>query len=236
MRLVFTLKSLIMNSPSLFRLAWKCFRFRPAPKALVALYLSIRWKSWVSLSANITYPSQLRLGRGVRVGRCKIHCSGDITLGDHVYIDDGVIIDASGGEIIIGDRVAINSYCALWGAGGLKIGQDTGIAIHTVMIASNHGIDDLTIPMMQQPLRKIGISVGENVWIGANCVILDGVTIGTGAVVAAGAVVSRNVERETVVGGVPARVIKNRRQESERRDTGLLEAIPLNFDRSRENI
>jgi acetyltransferase-like isoleucine patch superfamily enzyme len=198
---------------------WKYLAFRlairPAPKALVAIYLSLRWRSRVSFSADITYPFRLRLGRGVRIGRCKIYCAGNITLGDQAYIHDGVLLDAAGGHIALGHRVAINPYCALSGAGGLTIGNDTGVATLTVIIASNHGIDNLEMPMMQQPLKCVGITIKENVWIGANCVILDGVTIGPGAVVAAGAVVSRNVEEEDIVAGVPARVIKNRRKDSE---------------------
>ena len=219
---------------------WKfiAFRFaiRPAPKALIAIYLSLRWRSRISLSADITYPFRLRLGRGVRVGRCKIYCAGDIVLGDQVYIHDGAILDASGGRIVLGERVAINSYCALWGAGGLEIGRDTGVAIHTVMIASNHGIDDLEIPMMQQPLRKLGISIAENVWIGAHCVILDGVTISEGAVVAAGAVVSHNIGREDVVAGVPARVLKNRRQKSIQPTSASTSTLPLDMNDERHEV
>ncbi len=198
--------------------ARKLLTYRPAPRALVALTLSLRWRALVSPAADITYPFRLRLGRGVRLGRCRIHCSGPVTLGDGVFIHDGVILNASGGEIVVGERVEINPYCVLYGTGGLRIGRDTGIAAHTVIVPSNHGFDDLEVPMMRQPMRKAGISVAENVWIGAGCVILDGVSVGEGAVVGAGAVVTRDVGREDVVGGVPARVIKNRRREAARRD------------------
>ena len=201
--------------------ARKLLLYRPAPRALISVYLSLRWGALVSLSADITYPFRLRLGRGVRLGRCRIHCSGPVTLGERVFIHDGVILNASGGEIVIGERVEINPYCVLYGMGGLRIGRDTGIAAHTVMVTANHGIADLDVPMMRQPSRKRGVSVAENVWIGAGCVILDGVSVGAGAVVAAGAVVSRDVGREDVVGGVPARVIKNRRREAACRDTAI---------------
>lgn len=206
-----------MNGQSVLRLAWKCLKFRPAPKAVVALYLSLRWGARVSLSADITYPFRLRLGRGVRLGRCRIHCAGDVMLEDHVRIHDGVILDASGAGIVLGKEVTINPYCALWGIGGIRVGRHTGVGMHTTIVAFNHGTDDLEVPMMRQPMRGVGISIAENVWIGARCVILDGVTIAEGAVVAAGAVVTRDVGREDVVAGVPARVIKNRRREAARR-------------------
>ncbi len=137
-------------------------------------------------------------------------------LGDGLRIHDGVILDSSGAEIVLGEEVTINPYCALRRIGGIRIGRDTGAGMHTTIVTFNHGIDDLNVPMMRQPMRGAGISVGENVWIGARCVILDGVIIGDGAVVAA-AMVSRAVGREDVVAGVPARVIKNRRREAARR-------------------
>jgi carbonic anhydrase/acetyltransferase-like protein (isoleucine patch superfamily) len=217
-----------MNGRQVLALAVKACKRRPAPKAFVAIYLSLRWRSYVSLTADITYPFSLRLGRGVRIGQCRIRCKGRIELGDQVCVHDNAILDAKGGEIVLGNRVLVNSYCVLSGVGGLKIGQDTAIAFHTVIVAFNHGIDNLDVPIMYQPLQKIGISIGENTWIGANCVILDGVTIGTGAVIAAGSVVSRDVASEDVVGGVPARVIKNRRQEVARKTDEISPKGPQN--------
>lgn len=184
---------------------------RLAPQPLIALYLSLRWKAYVSTQARISSPERLRLGDGAYLGKCTIVCTGDIVLGKGAYIHDGVILDATGGTIRIGDRTVINPYCVLYGAGGLDVGQDVGIATHTVMIPANHGYTDMQIPIMKQPINKKGIRIADNVWIAAHCVILDGVQIGEGAIIAAGAVVTRDVAPEVIVAGVPARVLKHRR-------------------------
>ncbi len=184
---------------------------KPAPRVLIAVYLSLRWKALVSPRADIRFPFMLKIGKHSRIGDCKIICNGEIILGNHVNILDGAILNASEGTIIIGDETTINPYCVLYGAGGLTIGKNVGIATHTVIIPSNHGYQNLDVPMMKQPIVKTGIHIVDNVWIGAHCVILDGVTISAGAIVAAGAVVSHNVAGDDIVAGVPAKVVGNRR-------------------------
>jgi acetyltransferase-like isoleucine patch superfamily enzyme len=115
-----------------------------------------------------------------------------------------------GGVIKIGDGCSINPYSILYGHGNLTIGNNVLIAAHTVIIPANHNFKDLEIPIHQQGLTTKGICIEDNVWIGAGCKILDGVTIGFGAIVAAGAVVTKDVVPNTIVGGVPARLLKTR--------------------------
>lgn len=184
---------------------------KPAPRVLISIYLSLRWRARVSLKADIRYPFMLKIGKHGRIENCKIVCSGKIVLGKFVQILDGAILDASMGNIIIGDETTINPYCVLYGAGGLTIGKNVGVATHTVIIPSNHGYLDLDTPMMKQPIEKKGIHIEDNVWIGSHSVILDGVTIASGAIVAAGAVVNRKVAREDIVAGIPAKTVNNRR-------------------------
>jgi len=78
-------------------------------------------------------------------------------------------------------------------------------------VPSNHNFDDLEMPINQQGETKKGISIADNVWIGAGCRILDGVKIGTGAIVASGAVVNKDVPDYAIVGGVPAKLIRMRK-------------------------
>jgi acetyltransferase-like isoleucine patch superfamily enzyme len=184
---------------------------RPAPRPLVALYLSLRYGAIVSSRADIVHPFRLRLGRGAHLGRCVIVCSGPVELGRSVYVMEGAILDAERGTISVGDRSTINPYCVIYGSGGVTIGRDVGVAAHTVMVPANHGTDDRYVPMMQQPSTKKGIAIEDDVWIGTRAVILDGVRVGSGAVVAAGAVVNRSVASCEIVGGVPARTLRNRR-------------------------
>jgi acetyltransferase-like isoleucine patch superfamily enzyme len=138
------------------------------------------------------------------------HRDRTITLGHRVVVEVGVVMQTWGGSIVIGDRGYIGPYSVLYGHGGLTIGDDALIAGHVVIIPANHRFDRRDVPIRQQGVTSQGIHVGHDVWIGAHATILDGVTIGDGAIVAAGAIVARDVEPGSIVGGVPARLIKRR--------------------------
>lgn len=135
---------------------------------------------------------------------------GKIYIGKNCEILNGVLLMTYGGNIIIGDNCSINPYTILYGHGNLTIGDNVLIAGHCLIIPSNHIFSDINSPINQQGLTKKGIVIENNVWIGAGCRILDGVRIGHGAIVAAGAVVNKTVMLNTIVGGVPAKLIKTR--------------------------
>lgn len=109
-----------------------------------------------------------------------------------------------GRNIHVGKNVFINSYCCFQDQGGIYIGDGALIGHQVVLATLNHQLD----PMHRFDMVAKPIHIGKNVWIGSHATILPGVTIGDGAVVAAGAVVSKDVEPNTVVGGVPAKLIK----------------------------
>ncbi|MDA3733544.1 DapH/DapD/GlmU-related protein [Niameybacter massiliensis] len=110
-----------------------------------------------------------------------------------------------GKNIVIGKNVFINSGCRFQDQGGITIEDGVLIGHNVVLATLNHSM----VPEKRGNLIPKSIYIGKNVWIGANATILPGVTIGEGAVIAAGAVVTKNVEGKTVVGGNPARCIKN---------------------------
>ena len=109
-----------------------------------------------------------------------------------------------GKNIHIGENVFINAGCSFQDQGGITIGDECLIGHHTVIATLNHEEQ----PERRGDLHPAPVIIGNQVWIGANATILPGVTIGDGAIVAAGAVVTKDVPANTVVGGVPARVIK----------------------------
>lgn len=135
---------------------------------------------------------------------------GSISIGPRTHIDRGAIIRAMGGRIRIGADCSVNAYSFLSGGGGLDIDDSVMIASHVSIYSSNHVFSDTTVPMQRQGLSLKGVVIRRDVWIGTGARILDGVEIGCGAIVAAGAVVTRSVEPFTINGGVPARVIGRR--------------------------
>lgn len=117
---------------------------------------------------------------------------------------------AYGESIVVGDRVSINPFSILYGHGGLRIGSDVLIAAHVTIIPANHNFIRPDMRIREQGETRLGITIGDDVWIGTGARILDGVTIGNGSVIAAGAVVRSDVPPYCVVAGVPARSIGTR--------------------------
>lgn len=110
-----------------------------------------------------------------------------------------------GQNVTVGKNVFINSGCCFQDQGGIEIGNNVLIGQQVVIATLNHDLSpEKRANMIPAPVR-----IGNGVWIGAHATILPGVTIGNGAVVAAGAVVTKDVPENTVVGGVPAKIIKS---------------------------
>lgn len=142
---------------------------------------------------------------------------GGIIVGNNFSIGRNSIIECTGvirelGESLeIGDNVGIAANAFIAVRGKLKIGSNTifgpGVSIHT----ENHNFDDLNKEIRLQGATRKGVTIGEDCWIGSKVVILDGVNIGNHVIVAAGAVVNKDVPDYAIVGGVPAKIIKMRK-------------------------
>jgi acetyltransferase-like isoleucine patch superfamily enzyme len=161
--------------------------------------------------------SHLQIGERTRIEEfVRLQCGSDrrpqetMVIGNDCSIRSHAQVYTMGGTVRIGDRCSINSFCVLYGTGGLRIGNMVRIAAHTVIVAAMHRFERIDLPICEQGSQARGIEIGDDVWIGTGARILDNVRIGTGAVIAAGAVVVRDVEPYTVVGGVPARLIRKR--------------------------
>lgn len=117
---------------------------------------------------------------------------------------------ADGGSIEIGENFSCNVNCHINASVGGKISISKNVLVgpNVVMRTANHNFEDWDQLINQQGHNFNDIEIGEDVWIGSNCVILSGVKIGEGAVIAAGAVVNKDVANNTIVGGVPAKEIK----------------------------
>ncbi len=130
-----------------------------------------------------------------------------IKLGARCAIATGAFIH---GPVSLGADTSVNAHATIdGGSAGVRIGSGTRIATGARIFAFDHGIAAVQ-PIREQPVQSRGIQIGDDVWIGANAGVTDGVTIADHAVVAMGAVVTRDVEPWTIVGGTPARAIGRR--------------------------
>jgi acetyltransferase-like isoleucine patch superfamily enzyme/lipopolysaccharide biosynthesis regulator YciM len=111
-------------------------------------------------------------------------------------------------NVTIGADSSINSYVSI--AGHVVIGNNVMIASLASIVGFNHGFERRDVPMHAQPLTIKGITIDDDVWVGAQAVILDGVHVGAHSIIAAGAVVTKDVPEYAIVGGNPARVIRYR--------------------------
>jgi acetyltransferase-like isoleucine patch superfamily enzyme len=131
-----------------------------------------------------------------------------IVLGDECSVAADVFLH---GPITTGRRVSFNPGVSVdGGRAGVRLGDDVRIASGAKIYAFDHGLE-ADEPITEQKTRSAGIQIGSDVWIGANACITDGVVIGAHAVVGAGAVVTSDVPEWAIVGGVPARILGDRR-------------------------
>jgi acetyltransferase-like isoleucine patch superfamily enzyme len=173
-------------------------------------------KPYISPWAQIDCP-KLRLSPGCWIDDfVTIHSDpsgGGVQLDRRVHIHRGTIIEVTqGGQVVIGESTFIQANCNLNGHKGcIRIGRDVMIAQHCGLYPYQHRVDDLTRPMAHQGLVTKGdIVIEDDVWLGAGVTVMDGVRMGRGAVVAAGAVVTKEVPPYAIVGGVPARILRFR--------------------------
>ncbi|MBO4369289.1 MAG: acyltransferase [Desulfovibrio sp.] len=139
------------------------------------------------------------------------HCR-NMRFGSGVRLGTGVFLSAENGSLDLEERVALSpNVQVLADDGAIHIGRLTAIGPGTVLRAANHSFARCDIPIMEQGHTRGSVFIDEDVWIGANCVITPDVRIGKGAIVGAGAVVTHDVDPYTIVAGVPARCIANRK-------------------------
>jgi acetyltransferase-like isoleucine patch superfamily enzyme len=177
-----------------------------------------------------------RIGRGSVFGRgIVIRCPGQLCIGEHVMIDDYVVLDAKGvdsnielgnqillgrnsilscneARIRIGSFVSIGPFCVFASKSHIDIGSNVSIGSGTHLMAAGHTFDDPDTPAIRQRRLSEGIVVEDGVWLGTGTTVLDGVTIGENSIIGAGAVVTRDIPEHSIAAGVPARVIRPRKE------------------------
>jgi acetyltransferase-like isoleucine patch superfamily enzyme len=149
------------------------------------------------------------LGEDVFVAATAAVYCDDLVLGDRSYVAAGAYLT---GSLVFGTDCSVNPYAVV--RGEIRLGNGVRIGAHTSILGFNHHMAP-DRPIFQQGVFSKGIVIGDDVWIGSNATILDGVTIGDHVIVAAAAVVTKDVEDWAVVAGNPARVLRSRRPSNE---------------------
>lgn len=157
-------------------------------------------------------PRRIRLGRRVMIGEgCFLDAhslTGHISLGDDVWLSRGCYVMAHrDAAVLIDDRAYIGHRCLLYGTAGLRVGQDVLMANDVQLICGNHTFARRDVPIRAQPPEGHPIVIEDDVWLGASTIVLGGVTVGTGSVVGAGAVVTRSLPPYSIARGVPAKIV-----------------------------
>lgn len=119
------------------------------------------------------------------------------------------------GKISIGQRSGLPNWSVIDGRGGLEIGDDCMLGFENIILTSTHRSESVTLPMRDQGMYSAPVKIGNDVWTGCRVVIVPGVTIGDHAIIGAGSVVTNDVPAWAIVGGVPARFIRDRRHRAE---------------------
>jgi len=176
----------------------------------------------VGKKVRIFYPTNLQVGYNTIIeDGAEINCLSQqgIKLGNRVTIGKYAIIRPSniyggpiGAGLTMGDNSNIGPYNYIGCSGKITIGNNVMLAPRVSIYAENHVFDHPDVLIRDQGVEKKEVIIEDDCWIAANSILLAGVTIGKGSVVAAGSVVTENVPPYSVVGGVPAKLIKSRKQ------------------------
>lgn len=194
-------------------------------KLIIICFLYKNCHNWGEFGKNVKLyrrillerPKNIILGQNVTI-REDVWLQGgyknkSIVVEDNSFIHRNCILRPAHGFIYVGKNCSINPFGYIRGSSkGIVIGNNVQIGPRVTMISSNHKFNDLSIDIQKQGIEAKGIVLGNNIWVGTNVTILDGVTIGNGCVIAAGAVVTKSFEENSVIGGVPAKLLKKRGQ------------------------
>ena len=180
------------------------------------LILSIDGNAAIENNVRLRFVNNIRLGNGCYLDEnVYLHaCPSGIDIGENTLVMHGAVLhvynfrDLPNAGIKIGKDCLISEYTIIRGQGGVNIGDRVYTSPNTQIMAVNHVFDNPDHPFIHQGITAQGIQIEDDVWLGANAVITDGVRIGQGAVIAAGAVVTKNVPEHTIVAGVPAQFIR----------------------------
>jgi acetyltransferase-like isoleucine patch superfamily enzyme len=186
---------------------FKIFFKRSSGLIFIGRHCKIRYCHKITAGKTIT------IGDNVEINALSVE---GVTLGNNVTILRNTVIECTGNiknmgvGLIIGDDVGIAQNCFIQVRGKVTIGSHVMFGPNVSIFSENHGFNSLDIPMISQPTVRGEVIIEDDVWLGTRSVILSGVRIGKGSIIAAGALVNRDIPPYSIVAGVPGKVIKSR--------------------------
>ena len=177
----------------------------------------------IEYGVRLAQPANIHLGRGVYIDHgVYLHaCPDGIRVGDGSYIMHGSVLhvynfrDLPHAGITIGRKCFVGELNVIRGQGGVTLGDYVYTGSLVQILAVNHVFDDPDVPIMEQGITAQGIAIEDDVWLASGVIVLDGVRIGRGSVVGAGAVVTEDLPSHSIAVGSPARVVRDRREAQE---------------------
>ena len=157
------------------------------------------------------------IGAGTKLGRLRVTWPHKIQLGDHVSLENDIYFNAAGGHTVgitisVGEGTFVGTGCEFNAINRISVGANCLIASGSRFIDHNHGVEMGQL-MKLQAETSAPITLGADVWIGVNAVVLKGVSIGDGAIIGAGSVVTKSIPPYAIAAGVPAKVIRTRERQ-----------------------
>ena len=177
----------------------------------------------IEYGVRLAQPANIHLGRGVYIDHgVYLHaCPNGIHIGDGSFIMHGSVLhvfnfrDLPHAGITIGRKCFLGEFNVIRGQGGVTLGDSVYTGSLVQILAVNHVFDDPDTPIREQGITAQGIVVEDDVWLASGAIVLDGVHIGRGSVVGAGAVVTEDLPPYSIAVGSPARVVRDRREAQE---------------------
>lgn len=169
------------------------------------------------LNVALRHPHKIRIGDHVTIDDgCVLDAKGvanrGITLGDGVFLGRNTVLACKDGDIELEAGVSVGYHCAVFSASSVRVGRETLLAAYSYLVGGGHDFARTDVPVIRQERPSKGIEVGPHGWLGAGVKVLDGVRIGRDVIVGANAVVADDLPDYAMAAGIPARVLRDRRE------------------------